>query len=78
MEGPNHVVRFASPVAMHMVGPREILGKPIGTAMPELVDQGYIGLLDTVFSTAETIRVPFHTPPARNSCQILARSRASR
>jgi signal transduction histidine kinase/CheY-like chemotaxis protein len=50
--GPRHVFDLANPSFMQLVGPRrDILGKPVQEALPEVVDQGFITLLDQVYDT---------------------------
>lgn len=51
--GPDHVVELSNPAASEMFGVRDVLGKPLKDAYPELVEQGYLELLDRVLATGE-------------------------
>ncbi len=54
LRGPDHVYELANPLYMQIVGPqRDILGKPIREALPELEGQGYYELLDNVYQTGK-------------------------
>ncbi len=53
-EGPSHVFKLVNPPYQQLVGDRELLGRPIREAMPELVDQPIYQLLDDVYQTGET------------------------
>jgi PAS domain S-box-containing protein len=54
LTGPDHVFDLANPAFTRIVGDREILGRPARDAMPEIVAQGYLDLLDKVYATATT------------------------
>lgn len=56
LHGPEHVIELANPAYMHLIGRSDIIGKPAMQALPEIAGQGYIEILDTVFSTGETMR----------------------
>ncbi|HEX2146114.1 MAG TPA: PAS domain-containing protein, partial [Pseudorhizobium sp.] len=49
--GPDHVFEDANSAYLALVGNRPILGKPIRQALPEIVDQGFVELLDRVRET---------------------------
>ena len=52
--GPNHVFEFVNEAYYRLVGQRDILGKPLMEALPEVIDQGFVDQLDTVYRTQET------------------------
>ncbi len=52
-KGPQHVFHMVNPPYQQLVGERELLGKPIREAMPELEGQPIFGLLDRVYHTGE-------------------------
>ena len=58
MEGPEHVYRLANPPYREVVGDRELLGKSIREALPELAGQGIYELLDRAFATGERVVRP--------------------
>ena len=54
LSGPDHRFAFANQECLRMSGRQrieELAGKPLGEAMPELVGQGYVELLDRVYCT---------------------------
>jgi signal transduction histidine kinase len=53
LRGAAHVIDLANDAYYQLVGHREILGKPVEEALPEVVDQGFIQLLDGVLNTGE-------------------------
>ena len=57
LNGPDHVIEIANPAYMQLVGHRDIIGKSVIEALPEVRDQGYIEKLNTVFSTGKAIRI---------------------
>jgi signal transduction histidine kinase len=48
MRGPGHVFELVNPAYYQIVGDRDIIGKPVREALPEIVDQGFVDLLTTV------------------------------
>lgn len=50
---PDHVFEIANNAYLQLVGHREILGKPIREALPEVAGQGFFELLDQVYRTGE-------------------------
>ena len=53
LRGPAHVFELANPVYLDLVGDREIIGKPLAQALPEIADQGFVELLDQVYQTGK-------------------------
>jgi PAS domain S-box-containing protein len=53
LEGPNHVFAMANKAYFDLVGGRDIVGKSVAEALPEIAGQGFIQLLDTVYSSRE-------------------------
>ncbi|MEO6539181.1 MAG: CheR family methyltransferase, partial [Ferruginibacter sp.] len=51
--GPDHVYELVNPSYQKLFGAREITGKPILEALPELVGQGFDKILDNVYNTGE-------------------------
>ncbi len=51
LRGPEHVFELANPLYYQLVGNREILGKPVREALPEIAGQGFFELLDQVYTT---------------------------
>ncbi|MGZ8287973.1 MAG: ATP-binding protein [Telluria sp.] len=55
LRGPAHVFEMANDAYLSVIGWRDIIGKPVAEALPEVMTQGFGQLLDEVFAT----RVPF-------------------
>lgn len=53
LSGPEYVFEQANEQYLKLVGHRDIIGKPILEALPEVADQGFIELLDKVRDTKE-------------------------
>lgn len=56
LRGPDHVIEIANPAYLALVGNRDIQGKPVAQALPEVVEQGFVALLDKVWDSGETYR----------------------
>jgi PAS domain S-box-containing protein len=54
LRGPRHVIEMANAAYLELVGDREVVGRPVAEALPELVEQGFLALLDRVFRSGET------------------------
>ena len=54
LSGPNHVFTFASDSYLRLVGNREVLGLQVAEALPEVVEQGFVDLLDGVYVEGNT------------------------
>lgn len=53
MHGPTHIFELANAAYLRLVGPRDLLGKPVREALPEVEGQGFFELLDRVYTTGE-------------------------
>ncbi|MBF5044970.1 PAS domain S-box protein [Aggregicoccus sp. 17bor-14] len=53
LRGREHVFELANDSYYQLVGHRDILGKPVREALPEVAGQGYFELLDQVFTSGE-------------------------
>ena len=53
LDGPEHVFTLANAAYVDLVGVRELIGKSIRHALPEIEGQGYIQLLDRCYTTGE-------------------------
>ena len=51
LRGPDHVFDVANPNYLGLVGGRDVIGKPVRQALPELVGQSVFELLDEVYRT---------------------------
>lgn len=53
LRGPDHVFDLTNAAYHQLVGHRPILGKPVRDALPEVVEQDFIDLLDRAYTTGE-------------------------
>jgi PAS domain S-box-containing protein len=53
VRGPDHVFEMANQSYQKLVGTRELIGKPVREAVPEVEGQGLIELLDKAYRTGE-------------------------
>lgn len=51
LRGPDHVFESANPGYRELIGGRDVVGKPVREALPELAGQGLYELLDSVLAT---------------------------
>lgn len=52
-EGPSHVFKLVNPAYEALVRRTGFLGKSVAEALPEVEDQGFVSLLDSVYATNE-------------------------
>src|SRR5690606_29423791 len=57
LRGPQHVIERANTRYFQLVGRRDIVGKPIRQVIPELLDQGYLDILDEVYRLGKSFVV---------------------
>src|SRR5437762_3063819 len=53
LRGPDHIFDLVNPPYQNLFRDRELLGKPIREALPELEGQGFFELLDRVYTSGE-------------------------
>ncbi|MFN7092710.1 MAG: sensor histidine kinase, partial [Allorhizobium sp.] len=53
LEGPSHTFKLVNPAYEDLVQRSNLLGRSVEEALPEVKDQGFIHLLDTVYATNE-------------------------
>ena len=53
LRGEDHVFEYVNTAYYQLVGHRELVGKPVWEALPEVRGQGFEDLLDTVMATGE-------------------------
>ena len=51
LRGPEHVFELANAAYMQLVGHRDVVGKPVRAALPEIEGQGFFELLDNVLAS---------------------------
>ncbi|MCE3270262.1 MAG: signal transduction protein: sensor, domain-like protein [Ramlibacter sp.] len=50
LRGPTHVYEFANDAYLRVVGKSDIVGRTVAEAVPEVVEQGYVTVLDSVYA----------------------------
>jgi two-component sensor histidine kinase len=53
MRGPDHVFELVNNTYLQLIGHRDVVGQPIRDVLPEVVEQGFVALLDNVLRTGE-------------------------
>lgn len=51
LRGPQHVFDLTNPIYDQLIGHRNVVGQSVADALPEVVAQGFIGILDQVYQT---------------------------
>ncbi|MDQ2667306.1 MAG: PAS domain-containing protein, partial [Gemmatimonadota bacterium] len=54
LQGPEHIFEFVNASYLQLVGHRPLVGSRVVDAMPEVVEQGFIDLLDSVYRSGKT------------------------
>ncbi len=54
LKGENHIFEMANPLYLKMIQKDDILGRSVAEVMPEVVDQGFIDILDRVYQSGES------------------------
>jgi PAS domain S-box-containing protein len=62
---PHHIFTIANKAYRELVGHRDLIGKPIREALPDIAGQGFYELLDEVYSTGK--------PYSANAARVLLR-----
>jgi len=55
LRGPDHMYELVNDRYEQLVGSRDVLGRTVRDALPEVVGQGFVALLDNVYATGETL-----------------------
>jgi len=54
--GPEHVYQTVNSLYLQLIGKTDIIGKTVKEVLPEIENQGFIQLLDNVYTTGETYK----------------------
>ena len=55
LRGPDHVFELSNGAYLKLVGQRDLIGRPVREAFPEVEGQDFFEMLDTVFATGEPV-----------------------
>jgi PAS domain S-box-containing protein len=53
LSGPDHAFELANPAFLELIGHRDLIGRPIREALPEMERQGFVRLLDDAYRTGK-------------------------
>jgi two-component sensor histidine kinase len=53
LRGRDHVFELANPGYLSLIGERQVIGKPLQEALPEVIEQGFATFLDTAFRSGQ-------------------------
>jgi diguanylate cyclase (GGDEF)-like protein/PAS domain S-box-containing protein len=53
LRSPSHVYEIVNRAYYQLIGHRDSIGKPVVEVLPELIEQGYLALLDKVYSSGK-------------------------
>ena len=53
LRGPDHVFELVNNTYLQLIGHRDVVGQPLRDALPEVVEQGFVTLLDNVRRSGE-------------------------
>ncbi|HWK36839.1 PAS domain-containing protein [Sphingomonas sp.] len=56
LHGPDHVFELVNAPYLELIGGRDVIGQRVADALPEVVGQGFVDLLDQVFTTGKAFR----------------------
>jgi signal transduction histidine kinase len=49
LQGPDHVISIVNSLYLRLINNRDVVGKPVRMALPEVAAQGYLDILDRVY-----------------------------
>ncbi len=55
LKGADHVFEMANPLYLQLSGKKDVVGKTVAEVLPEVIEQGFIAMLDHVYHTGETV-----------------------
>ena len=53
LRGPNHIFELTNPLYQKLIANRDVIGKSLRDAVPEVEEQGFIHILDEVYTTGQ-------------------------
>ncbi len=54
LKGADHVFEMANPLYLQLIGKKDIIGKTVAEVLPEVIEQGFVSMLDHVYQTGES------------------------
>jgi PAS domain S-box-containing protein len=56
LRGANHVFEMVNPLYLQLIGKKDVIGKTVAEVLPEVIEQGFIDLLDGVYNSGKSYR----------------------
>ncbi len=53
LRGPDHIFELTNPLYQKLIANRDVIGKPLREALPEVEEQGFVRVLDEVYTTGQ-------------------------
>ncbi len=53
LSGPDHIIQYANQAYLELVSHRDVVGRSLRDAVPEVAEQGYLAILDDIRKTGE-------------------------
>ncbi|MEP6683209.1 MAG: PAS domain S-box protein [Parafilimonas sp.] len=54
LKGADHVFEMVNPLYLQLIGKKDVIGKTVAEVLPEVIEQGFIDLLDTVYTSGKS------------------------
>ncbi len=54
LKGADHVFEMVNPIYLQLIGKKDVIGKTVAEVLPEVIEQGFIDLLDNVYNTGKS------------------------
>ena len=66
---PSHIFEMVNDRFLQLIANRQVIGKPVAEALPEILEQGFVAMLDRVYATGEPyvgtdVRITFRQRPS--------------
>jgi len=56
LKGANHVFEMVNPPYLQLIGKKDIIGKTVADVLPEVIEQGFVSMLDHVYATGNAYK----------------------
>jgi PAS domain S-box-containing protein len=54
LKGADHVFEMVNPLYLQLIGEKDVIGKTVAEVLPEVIEQGFVSMLDHVYQTGES------------------------
>lgn len=54
LKGINHVFEMVNPLYLQLIGKKDVIGKTVAEVLPEVIEQGFVSILDNVYRSGES------------------------